>query len=61
MAKRWLLGSNYLQGLVEESKGFSKAPRYYHWVLGIFVYLFVHLFIFSVNKILLTTGNKNVL
>ena len=43
VAKLWLLDFNYLQGPVEESKSFSKAPGYYHWVLVIFIsiYLFV--------------------
>ena len=45
-------------GPVKESKNFSKAPGYYHWVLVIFIYLFVDLLIFSVNKFLLTTVSK---
>ena len=61
MAELWLLDFNYLQGPVEESKSFSKAPGYYHWIHVIFIYLFVHLFIFSVNKFLLTTVNKKFL
>ena len=63
MAKLWLLDLNYLQGPVEVSKSFSKAPGYNHWVLVIFILicLFIHLFNFSVNKFLLTTVNKNFL
>ena len=57
MAKFWLLDFDYLQGPVEESRSFSKARGYYHWVFVIFDYLVVHLFIFSVNKFLLTTVN----
>ena len=49
------------RGPVKESKNFSKAPGCYHWVLVIFIYLFVDLFIFSVNKFLLTTVNKKFL
>ena len=49
------------RGPVKESKNFSKAPGYYHWVLVIFIYLYVDLFIFSVNKFLLTTVNKKFL
>ena len=32
---------------VEESKSFSEYPEYYHWVL--FIYLLVYLFIISVK------------
>ena len=46
---------------MEESKIFSKAPGYYHWVLVISIHLFVHLFIFSVNKFILTGVNKTFL
>ena len=46
---------------MEENKSFSKAPGYYHWVFVIFIDLFVYLFIFSLNKFLLTTLNKNLL
>ena len=41
-----------------ESQSFSKAPGYYHWIVVVFIYLFVCLFIFSVNKLLVTTVNK---
>ena len=43
---------------MEESKILSKAPRYYYWVLGVFIYSFVCLFIFSVNKCLLKIANN---
>ena len=33
-----------LEGPVEESKSFSKAPGYYHWVLVIFIF-FISFFI----------------
>ena len=59
MTKLWLSDFNYLQGPVEEPKSFSKAPGYYYWVLVFF--FFVCLFIFSINKFLLTTVNKNLL
>ena len=49
------------QGPVEESKSFSKAPGYYHWVLVIFIYSFVYSWIFSVNNFFLTAVNKNFL
>ena len=62
MAKFWFLDFNDLQGPVEKSNSFSKAPGYYHRVLVVtFFNLFVYLFIFSVNKFLLTTANKNPL
>ena len=43
---------------MEESKSFSRAPVYYHWVLFIFIYLFVYLLIFRIDKSLLTIVNK---
>ena len=43
---------------MEESKSFSKAPVYCHWVFVIFICLFLCLFIFSVNKFLSTTVIK---
>ena len=43
---------------MEDSKILSKAPGYYYWVLGVFIYSFVYFFIFSVNKCLLKIANK---
>ena len=45
---------------MRESKSFSKSPGYYHWVPVIFIFLFVYLSIFSVNKSLLTTVKKSI-
>ena len=44
---------------MEESESFSKTPGYCHWVLVIFISLFVYLFIFSVNKFLFTIVKTN--
>ena len=55
--KTLVIRLNYLKGPVKESKSFSKAPGYHHWVLVIFNYLFVFLFNFSVDKFLLTIIN----
>ena len=43
-SKILVIRPNYLQGPVEESKIFSKAPGYYYWVLVIFIsiYLFIY-------------------
>ena len=50
----------YLQGPVKESKSFSKAPGYYHWVLVfLFIYLFIYLFVFSITEFLVTTVKEN--
>ena len=49
---------------MEKPKSFSKAPGYYDWVRVIFIYSFLYLYIFSVNKflkkflVLITTVNK---
>ena len=62
VAKLWL--SNLITVEIdpaEDSKSFSKAPGYCHCVRAFFIYFFVYLFSFGVNKFLLTTVNKNFL